>query len=198
MDSKIRAVAYLRMSSDDQTTSIAQQRREVQAYAADHGYEIVSEYVDDGKSGSKDQHKRIEFAKMLTDAASHDFQAVLCWTTSRFARLDSFDAVIAKQALRTHGIHLNTVKEGKIDWNTFEGRILDVLRSESDHKFSRDISASTLRGRLDALNRGFWPNGAVPYGYDRLYFNDDHSHLAKRADAFRKPAQLATQIGHQR
>ena len=187
MNAQIKAAAYYRMSSDDQKTSIAQQRREVRAYAKEQGYEIVREYVDEGTSGSKDQHKRIEFAKMLMDAASHDFLAVLCWNTSRFARLDSFDAVMAKQCVRTHGVHLNTVKEGKIDWNSFEGRILDMLRSESDHKFSRDISASTLRGRLDALERGFWPNGAVPYGYDRLYVNGEKSHLIKRSESFRKP-----------
>jgi site-specific DNA recombinase len=187
MQMQIKAAAYYRMSSDDQKTSIAQQRHEVRVYAKEQGYEIVREYVDEGTSGSKDQHKRIEFAKMLTDAANHDFLAVLCWNTSRFARLDSFDAVMAKQALRTHGIHLNTVKEGKIDWNSFEGRILDMLRSESDHKFSRDISASTLRGRHDALERGFWPNGAVPYGYDRLYVDGEKSHLIKRNESFRKP-----------
>lgn len=187
MRARIKAVAYLRMSSDDQKTSIAQQRREVRAYAIEQGYELVREYVDEGKSGSKDQNKRIDFAKMLTDAAKGEFQAVLCWNTSRFARLDSFDAVMAKQSLRTYGIHLNTVKEDRIDWNTFEGRILDVLRSESDHKFSRDISASTLRGRLDALNRGFWPNGSVPYGYDRLYVSGENSHLVPRDSPFRKP-----------
>ena len=187
MTAIIKAVAYFRMSSDDQKTSIPQQRREVRAYAKEQGYEILREYVDEGKSGSKDQHKRTDFAKMLTDAASGEFKAVLCWNTSRFARLDSFEAVMAKQALRTHGIHLNTVKEGKIDWDTFEGRILDVLRSESDHKFSRDISVSTLRGRLDALNRGFWPNGSVPFGYDRLYIDGENSHVVKRESPFRKP-----------
>ncbi len=187
MRAKIKAVAYYRMSSDDQKTSIAQQRREVRLYAAANDYEIVREYIDSGKSGSKDQHKRTAFAEMLTDATSGEFKAVLCWNTSRFARLDSFEAVMAKQALRKFGIHLNTVKDGKIDWDTFEGRILDVLRSESDHKFSRDISASTLRGRIDALNRGFWPNGSVPFGYDRLYVDGENKHFVKRDSPFRKP-----------
>jgi len=184
---KIKAVAYFRMSSDDQKTSISQQRREVRAFASEHGYEIVDEYVDEGKSGSKDQHKRVAFAAMLADACNGNFEAVLCWNTARFARLDSVDAAGAKVTLRKQGIHLATAKEGRIDWDSFEGRILDVLRSESDHKFSRDISAQTVRGRLDALRRGFWPNGAVPYGYDRLYFDGVREHLVKRSEPFRKP-----------
>jgi len=184
---KMKVAAYYRMSSDDQKASIGQQRKEVRAYATEHGYEIVREYLEEGKSGSKDQEKRVQFERMLVDAAKHEFKAVLCWNTSRFARLDSIDGSLAKRVLRTNGVHLETVKEGKIDWNTFEGRILDVLLAESDHKFSRDISALTLRGRLDVLRRGFWPNGSIPYGYDRLYVDGDKTHLVERKSLFRKP-----------
>ncbi|MBN8625980.1 MAG: recombinase family protein, partial [Planctomycetes bacterium] len=187
MKVKIKVAAYYRMSSDDQKASISQQRKEVRAYAAERGYEIVREYIEEGKSGSKDQEKRVEFERMLVDAAKREFTAVLCWNTSRFARLDSLDGSLAKQVLRNNGVHLETVKEGKIDWNTFEGRILDVLFAESDHKFSRDISSLTLRGRLDTLKRGYWPNGSVPYGFDRLYIDGEKTHHVQRQDDFRKP-----------
>ena len=52
MASKINAVAYYRMSSDKQEYSIADQRTAVVKYAADNGYKITREYVDEAISGS--------------------------------------------------------------------------------------------------------------------------------------------------
>jgi Resolvase, N terminal domain len=47
----VPAVAYLRMSSDKQETSIADQRTELLAYAAKGGFKIVKWYIDEGISG---------------------------------------------------------------------------------------------------------------------------------------------------
>lgn len=184
---KIPAAALFRMSSDDQKTSIQQQEKEVEALAGSRGYEIVRRYYDAGKSGSKDQEKRVEFQRLLADATTGLFKMVLCYDSSRFARLDSIDAAEAKQALRRHGISLETVKEGKIDWTTFEGRLHDVILSEANHKYSRDLSRESLRGRLDRLQRQQWPNGAVPYGYDRVYTDGTRVQRVTRHERFQKP-----------
>lgn len=72
------AVAYYRMSSDDQEDGIEQQRKEVEAFAKRNGYTIVEEYVDEGKSGSKDIEKRFEFARMLSDAKVATWKHILC------------------------------------------------------------------------------------------------------------------------
>jgi DNA invertase Pin-like site-specific DNA recombinase len=181
------AVLYLRMSSDDQEGSIEQQRKEVLAFA-EGKYHVVREYVDAGKSGSKDQEKRVAFRRMLLDSARGDFQAVLVWKTSRFARLDSLDASEAKRTLRGNGVCLVSIKEGVIDWNTMTGRIMDALHAELDHAYSASLASDSLRGRLDRLAAGFWPNGSVPYGYHRLYVSRDGQEiLMRRTQAFRKP-----------
>src|SRR5438105_4584610 len=119
----MKAVAYYRMSSDDQTVSIDRQQREVEALAKREGLPIIRVYKDEGKSGSKDTEKRAAFQQLLLDSASGGFQVVLCYNASRFARLDSIDGAFAKQILRENGIVLWTVSEGKIDWNTTEGRM---------------------------------------------------------------------------
>lgn len=177
----------MRMSSDDQRTSIRQQEAEVRALAERDGYAISRWYREEGKSGSKDQAERIEFQQMLLDAAGDDFKAVLCYDSSRFARLDSIDGSFAKQVLRSKGIYLVTVKEGRIDWTTFEGRVMDMLVSEANHKYSRDLSLVSLRGRMDRLRQGLWPTGSVPYGYDRLYTFSNQTHKVARRTPFRKP-----------
>jgi len=47
----VPAVIYLRMSNSVQEKSIPEQRIEVERYAADNGYRIVREYVDEAISG---------------------------------------------------------------------------------------------------------------------------------------------------
>ena len=142
----IAAAAYLRMSSDDQRTSIQQQEAEVRALAERDGYEIVNWYREEGKSGSKDQEQRTEFQRMLVDAVDAPFKAVLCYDSARFARLDSIDGAVAKQVLRSKGIYLVTVKEGRIDWTTFEGRVMDMLDQRSQPQvFARPFQGQPAR-----------------------------------------------------
>src|ERR1039458_6259940 len=104
----IPAAGYFRMSSDDQTTSIKQQEKEVVDLEQRGGFRIVERYYEEGRSGSKDQDLRTEFNRMLLDAAVGKFKAILCYDSSRFARLDSIDGAIAKQMLRKHGVYLVT------------------------------------------------------------------------------------------
>lgn len=183
----IPAVAYYRMSSDDQTVSIDRQEKEVTAYAKDHNFRIIRVYKDEGKSGSKDQHERTGFQRLLLDASLGDFRAVLCYNASRFARLDTIDGADAKQALRKRGIYLQTVCEGRIDWNTVEGRMYDFMLSEQNHAYSRTLARDSVGGRLRAINDNCWPYGCIPYGYDRLYVYGSEQHRVSRTAPFRKP-----------
>jgi DNA invertase Pin-like site-specific DNA recombinase len=186
-DELIPACLYLRMSSDDQEGSIEQQRAELHSWAQGK-YKIVREYVDSGKSGSKNQERRVEFRRMILDSGKGEWQAILCWKTNRFGRLDSQEGALDKKTLRQNGIYLDTVKDGRIDWETLEGRIIDAVRSEMDHAFSRGVSSDSLRGRLKVLADGHWPNGSVPYGFHRLYRGPDGREIrVLRSEGFRKP-----------
>jgi site-specific DNA recombinase len=183
----ISAVGYLRMSSGEQIGSIEQQESEIERFAAQQGYRIIRWYIEPGRSGSKEQNKRIEFNRMILDSELQDFRAVLCWDVSRFGRLDNIRGAHSKDILRTNGVHLATVKEGKLDWTTFEGRLMDALYSETAHKFSIDLSANSIRGRIEALEAGYWPNGMVPYGYDKLYIGNGVEQRVPRREKFTKP-----------
>src|SRR5262245_57114051 len=77
----IDAVTYLRRSSDDpsQEYSIEDQRKHVTEFAAEKGYRVVREYVDDGISGDNTA-KRKDFLRMIDDAQRlGDFKAIVCW-----------------------------------------------------------------------------------------------------------------------
>ena len=110
----IPAVSYLRMSSDKQTESIPAQRKAVKAYAKENGYRIIREYVDSGISGD-DTIRRLEFQRMIADAASGEFKAILCWDQDRFGRFDSVEAGHWIYPLRQAGVSLVTLDCGPID-----------------------------------------------------------------------------------
>lgn len=183
----MNAVAYYRMSSDDQTVSIERQRQEVEEYARARGYRILGEYLDEAKSGSKEVEKRLDFQRLLKDSSSGQFVAVLCWNSSRFGRLDSIESAFGKDVLRKNGVHLETCKEGRIDWNTFEGRLIDAMLSELNHLYSRNLSSDTVSGRKNLLKAGCWPHGTIPYGYDKQYSNGAESIVVRRDQRGRKP-----------
>src|SRR5262249_7556358 len=124
MSKLIPAVAYYRMSSDRQETSIPDQQAEVRAYATKHGDQIVREYTDLGISGDATE-KRMHFQRMLRDATDKgDFEVVLCWDQDRFGRFDPLEAGYWVKPLRDAGIRLETVAQGRIDWEDFAGRII--------------------------------------------------------------------------
>jgi site-specific DNA recombinase len=161
----IRAVAYYRMSDGKQEQSIPGQRHEVQAYAAKHGYCIVREYADEAISGDETE-KRIQFQRMLKDAKDRgDFKVVLCWDQDRFGRFDPLEAGYWIKPLRDAGVRLETVAQGRIDWEDFAGRIIYAVQQEGKHQFLRDLSRNETRGKLRVAREGKWNGGKPPYGY---------------------------------
>ena len=79
-----RAVLYLRVSTQDQTT--ANQERELQEIASRMGCEIVKVYKDHGISGAKGRNGRPAFDAMCRDAAKRQFDVVMAWSVDRLGR----------------------------------------------------------------------------------------------------------------
>jgi DNA invertase Pin-like site-specific DNA recombinase len=177
----LRAVTYLRKSTDRQEASIPEQREAVLKLAKKLGYVIVREYVDEGISGD-DTERRTGFLQMLDDARRlKDFDCVLCWNQARFGRFDPLEAGYWIKPLRDRGIFLETVAEGRIDWNDFAGRIVYAVQQEGKNAFLKDLSKDVMRGLLAKAKRGEWVSGRVPYAYrknaDKKLEPDDPAHV---------------------
>jgi site-specific DNA recombinase len=183
----LRAVMYLRMSTLDQEASPEQQRKELDARFG-KSYEIIGEYLDEGKSGSKDVEKRTDFTRLLADSAKGQFQVILCYDLSRFSRLDTIEAAFAKKTLRDNGIRLVTALEGEIDWNSSTGRIVDSVLSEAQHEYSVKLARNTLRGKLDRAKKGKHYGQLTPYGLARQITEPQGSvRIVARTERFRRP-----------
>jgi site-specific DNA recombinase len=189
---KLFVAAYYRKSPASKSAieaSISRQQKEAREFAAKNGWVIFEEYTDGGKSGSKDQALRTEFARMISDSAKGEWSAVLVWHTNRFARLDSIDIADAGgiAELRRNGCHIESVSQGRIDPATKQGRMALFMSAESDSDFSLEISAKSLSGRLTAIAAGYWPHGTVPFGYDCQYIFGDETVIKPRLDRANRP-----------
>src|SRR5262245_35785225 len=133
--SLIPAVAYYRMSTDKQEASVPAQREAVEAHADRHGYRLVREYTDEGISGDATE-KRRSFQRMMKDAGRlRDFRVILCWDQDRFGRFDTLEAGYWIKPLRDVGVRLETVAQGRIDWESFSGRIVYQVQQEGKHAY---------------------------------------------------------------
>ena len=90
---------YARVSSDAQDVdlSISAQLKALRRHAANEGWAIVKEYVDEAKSARTD--RRPAFKEMLADALDGWFSRILVWKFSRFAR-SRRDGIVYKSMLR--------------------------------------------------------------------------------------------------
>ena len=77
-----RAALYLRVSTSDQT--VENQRRELEAAAERHGWQVVQVYEDKGISGSTD--KRPALDRLMKAVARKEVDVVMAWSVDRIGR----------------------------------------------------------------------------------------------------------------
>ncbi|APZ90538.1 recombinase family protein [Fuerstiella marisgermanici] len=184
-----RAVAYLRRSSSKQEKSISAQRSAVQNYAGERGYTIVKEYVDDGISGDNNAALR-QFHQMRDDlTTSHVADVVLVWAYDRISRNDSDEESAAMFPLREAGICVDSVTEGLIDRDSFEGRITHTVRQEGRHSYIRDLAKNSLRGRVNSALQGHIAGQSAPYGFDRMVVDGQGNHILRMKNGDPKPTR---------
>ena len=160
-----KAVLYLRMSDERQEHSIPAQREELLKYAEKHGYQVLREYLDEAISGD-DTGRRVGFLRMREDAQQGEFSVVLCWDQDRFGRFDPIEGGYWILPFRDAGVRLETIAQGKIDWNDFAGRLIYLVQQEGKHAYLRDLSRNVTRGFLNAAKDGRGGTGGrAPWGY---------------------------------
>jgi site-specific DNA recombinase len=160
----VRAAAYYRMSDPRQEDSVGRQRSQVEPHARKLGVTIVREYTDEGIPGDQIA-KRKDFQRMLRDAQAGLFDCILCDDKDRFGRFDAIDLGEVVAPLRRKGVWLETVAQGKIDWNSFAGRITDAVLQEAKNLESEATSRRVLSGQLLKAQKGVTTGGRACYGY---------------------------------
>ena len=108
-----KAVGYLRRSTDRQEQSIPDQRRAIELYASENGYEVLDWYLDDAVSGTSSEGRKA-FRKLIQDAQGQNgkgFRYVLTYDVKRFGRVDNDEAGYYRHLLRKSGVEVVYISE---------------------------------------------------------------------------------------
>lgn len=159
-----RVYAYCRDSGGSgQEKSVANQRAELAAYAAQRGWVVVAWYVDEARQ-SGDLARRDAFMALIADCQTtpRPVDAVLIWSMSRLFR-DEIDAAYFKSDLRRRGIEIisatEPIPEGPFAF-IYEA-FLDTANRITLDKMAVDVK----RGLRANVLQGYAPGGTPPVGY---------------------------------
>lgn len=130
------AVTYMRMSTDRQEHSIDSQERLIKSYANQNNFAILHNYIDEGISG-RNAEKRPQFLQMIDDSAKGEFQYVIIYDSSRFAR-NLEQSLVYKSILKKNGVELVSITEPVLDEDT--SLITDALFGAMNEMYSRKLS----------------------------------------------------------
>src|ERR1700674_495357 len=144
----MRIGIYARVSTKDQSCEL--QVRDLRAYCAARGFDLVREYVDVGQSGAKDS--RPELHKLMDDARKRQFDAIVVWRFDRFAR-STKHLLSALEEFRSLGIQFISYQEN-IDTSSALGQALFTIVS-AVAQLERDL----IRERVSAGIRNARANG---------------------------------------
>jgi DNA invertase Pin-like site-specific DNA recombinase len=115
-----RVAIYLRVSTSEQTT--ANQRRELEAVAARHEWNVVAVFEDAGISGTKGRDQRPGLDAMMKAVALREIDMVVAWSVDRLGR-SLIDLLDLLRELHAKGVDLFLHRQG-LDTSTPAGRAM--------------------------------------------------------------------------
>lgn len=103
-----RVALYARVSTSDGRQEVENQLSQLRQFAERQDWEVISEYVDH-ESGSRAD--RIEFRRLLSEAAQRRFNLVLVWALDRLTREGVAETFEYIKRLTSHGVQFVSFTE---------------------------------------------------------------------------------------
>lgn len=156
---------YLRLSKDDEgakeSLSIANQRKMLLRYAAEHGLTVIREYVDDGYSGTS--FDRPGFKRMIEDIEKKEIGLVLTKDLSRLGRDYIKTGQYTELFFPSRGVRFIAVGDGYD--SAFSSTDLIPFRNVVNEMYARDISRKIRASLQVRMEEGSYIGNFAPYGY---------------------------------
>ena len=164
-----RAAQYLRMSTDHQQYSIANQTAAIALYAAAHGVGIVRSFKDEGKSGTTIKGRPgLQELLDAVQSGSADFDVILVYDVSRWGRFpDSDEAAHYEFLCKRAGISVRYCAEQFENDDSTASNLLKALKRTMAGEYSRELSVKVSAGHRRLADMGWWQGGPAPFGMRR-------------------------------
>jgi DNA invertase Pin-like site-specific DNA recombinase len=165
MIEKVRAALYARISRDvtGEGLGVERQLADCRQLAAERGWVIAEEYVDNDISAYSGKH-RPAYKRMLEDIAAGQRDAVIVYNIDRLTRrpieLEQFT-----QACEAAGVRKLIAATGDIDLGNDDGMLMARMLAAFAAKESGRKSARLKRKALELAEAGKPNGGNRPFGY---------------------------------
>ena len=169
-DHHVPAAQYLRMSTDQQQYSLANQSAAIAKYAECNGFQIVKTYQDAGRSGLT-LAERPALRMLLNDVVNHEMQykAILVYDVSRWGRFQDTDEAATYEFLcRTAGCPVVYCAEQFANDLSASSSILKALKRTMAAEFSRELGIKSYEGEKRLAQMGYKMGGLAGYGLRRM------------------------------
>ena len=161
----LRAALYLRLSRDDagagESVSIGGQRALLRSYAADHGWTVAGEYVDDGFSGTSFRRPGLE--RLLADVEAGRVDLVLTKDLSRLGRDYIRTGELAEVYFPSRHVRYIAVNDGFDSQGPDSG--LAPFQNVVNEMYARDASKKIRSALAVRRAQGRYVGSLAPYGY---------------------------------
>ena len=148
MDSTVRTVLYLRVSTADQKPDL--QYDGLRSYAERAGFMIVGEYLDTAVSGRKQGRPQLD--ALMKAARNYECDCVLVWKFDRFAR-STRHLLTALEEFDHLGVRFISVQD-QVDTSSPMGKAMFTIIGAMAELESSLISERVTAGMAAAKSRG--------------------------------------------
>ena len=168
---QVTAALYMRLSKDDElsgeSASIENQRAILMGYAESQNFDIYSEYIDDGWSGTN--FDRPDFKRMMADAEAKKINCILVKDLSRFGREHVMFGYYLEFIFPALGIRFIAVNNG-VDTAKDDGsdRMLVPFMNLMNDMYARDASE-----KIKSVLRTKMRNGEIVTSHEPLGYRKD-------------------------
>lgn len=161
-----RAIAYIRVSTDEQDLGPDAQAAAITAWAARGGVTIVATFTDKGVSGALELDKRPGLLAALDALQIHKAGALVAAKRDRFARDVVVGATLERLAERQGArvVSADGTGDGTGPEAALMRRIVDAF-AEYERQIIRGRTSAALRA---AQRRGQSAGGRPPYGWRKI------------------------------
>jgi len=167
---RIRAVKYVRMSTEHQQYSTENQSEVIREYAERRGMTIVRTFTDAGKSGLRiDGRDALKQLIQEVENGQADFSAILVYDVSRWGRFqDADESAYYEYICRRAKIEVHYCAEQFENDGSPISTIVKGVKRAMAGEYSRELSAKVFIGQCRLIELGFRQGGSSGYGLRRM------------------------------
>ncbi len=174
-EEKIKAAAYVRMSTEHQKYSPENQLATINDYAQKHNYEIIETYTDGGRSGLNISG-RPELQRMLSDVQNHNkaYKAILVLDVTRWGRFqDADESAHYEYICKKAGVRVQYCAEQFTNDDSPVSTIIKSVKRTMAAEYSRELSCKVFAGQSRLITLGYKQGGFAGFGLRRMLI-DEH------------------------